>query len=109
MPPQQRRLSAGRGRGQPRGDRAVRAGGGRGAAGAGLGTAGTRGHSGALGMAQYARGSAVAVIRLCNPPVNALRYHRQPAGSAGLGPPCERVGDSPSSFLFTSFRLSEPE
>lgn len=52
-------------------------------------------------MAQYARGSAVAVIRLHNPPVNALRYRRQ-----GLRAPWERVGDSPVSFPLTSFPLS---
>lgn len=59
-------------------------------------------------MAQYARGSAVAVIRLRNPPVNALRYRRQPAGSAGLGPPCERVGDSPSASLSPSSLSPSP-
>lgn len=36
-------------------------------------------------MERYARGSAVAVIRLCNPPVNALRYRRHSAGNAGPG------------------------
>lgn len=36
-------------------------------------------------MERYARGSAVAVIRLRNPPVNALRYRRQSAGNAGAG------------------------
>lgn len=56
-------------------------------------------------MAEYLRlPSSLALIRLCNPPVNALRYHRRDGGCGGSGWGLVSWEDWPmSSWFLPSF------